>query len=74
VARAKSKGTPALPTASSSSPLVQIVEAQGWVKNPDGSVILVAEAPTATPQSPRLNPASCESVSNSTGTLRASPH
>ncbi len=68
------KERPALSAASSSSPLVQIVEAQGWVKNPDGTVILVAEAPTATPQSPRLNPASCESVSNSTETLTASPH
>jgi large exoprotein involved in heme utilization and adhesion len=38
----------------------QIIEAQGWVKTPDGQVILIAEAPRVTPSSPRLTSPSCE--------------
>jgi large exoprotein involved in heme utilization and adhesion len=38
----------------------QIVEAQGWVKTPDGRVILVAQAPTVTPQTPWLTSPSCQ--------------
>jgi large exoprotein involved in heme utilization and adhesion len=45
----------------SSSPN-QIIEAQGWVKMPDGRVILVAEAPTVTPHSPSFTSPSCEEV------------
>ncbi|MBH8564057.1 filamentous hemagglutinin N-terminal domain-containing protein [Nostoc sp. CENA67] len=37
----------------------QIVEAQGWVMDSNGNVVLVAQAPTATPHSSALNPASC---------------
>ncbi len=37
----------------------QIVEAQGWVKRADGSVILVSQAPTVTLHSSGLSSASC---------------
>jgi large exoprotein involved in heme utilization and adhesion len=41
----------------------QLVEAQGWVYGSDGQVILVAEAPTATPQSPWSTSPSCQGKS-----------
>jgi filamentous hemagglutinin family protein len=44
----------------SSSHPVEIVEAQGWVRNSDGTVTLVAEAPNVTPHNPALTPASCQ--------------
>lgn len=43
-------------TAKSSS---EVVEAQGWLKTPDGQVMLVAQAPTATPHSSGLAQPSC---------------
>ena len=36
-----------------------LVEAQGWVINDKGEVVLTASAPTATPQSPSVTPAGC---------------
>ncbi|ARV58129.1 filamentous hemagglutinin [Nostocales cyanobacterium HT-58-2] len=39
----------------------EIVEAQGWVVDSNGDVILVAQAPTVTPHSPSFNSASCHS-------------
>ncbi|MEH1837720.1 MAG: S-layer family protein, partial [Nostoc sp.] len=44
--------------ANSSSP-APIVEAQGWVKNANGEVVLTADAPKALPHSSWLTPASC---------------
>ncbi|MEH2258347.1 S-layer family protein [Nostoc sp.] len=44
--------------ANSSSP-APIVEAQGWVRNTKGEVVLTADAPTALPHSSWLTPASC---------------
>ncbi|MEL4898022.1 S-layer family protein [Crocosphaera sp. Alani8] len=41
-----------------------IVEAQGWIVNADGNVVLTAKAPTVTPQSPGLNPATCHDLSH----------
>ncbi|HEY9649818.1 MAG TPA: S-layer family protein, partial [Coleofasciculaceae cyanobacterium] len=58
---------------SNSSTPAQIIEAQGWVKQPNGTVILVAQTSSATPQSPRTNPASCQITSHSATTLTASP-
>jgi large exoprotein involved in heme utilization and adhesion len=52
-------------TNSTSSPPKPIVEAQGWVKTPDGQVILVAEAPTATPTQPWLTSPSCQGIQTS---------
>ncbi len=37
----------------------QIVEAQGWIIDSNGDVVLVATAPTVTPRSPWFRPASC---------------
>jgi filamentous hemagglutinin family protein len=44
---------------SPTSPPKQLVEAQGWVIDDNGVVTLVAAAPTVTPHSPVLVPASC---------------
>ncbi|MEH2403251.1 two-partner secretion domain-containing protein [Nostoc sp.] len=38
---------------------IQIVEAQGWVIDGNGNVVLVAQVPTATPHNSWLNTASC---------------
>jgi large exoprotein involved in heme utilization and adhesion len=51
--------TPSDPNSTSATPQ-QIVEAQGWVKTPDGQVILVAEAPTVTPGQSWLTSPSCQ--------------
>ena len=48
--------TVALPRSSTSGAMV---EAQGWVKHPDGTVILTAQVPTATLYSSALPPATC---------------
>ncbi|MCP2728081.1 two-partner secretion domain-containing protein [Limnofasciculus baicalensis] len=37
----------------------RIVEAQGWVVNRDGTVILTADASNLTPDNPQLNPTTC---------------
>ena len=37
-----------------------IVEATGWIRNAKGEVVLIANAPTVTPHSPQLTPASCD--------------
>jgi filamentous hemagglutinin family protein len=37
----------------------EIVEAQGWVVDANGKIVLVATAPTANPHSPWFTPASC---------------
>ncbi len=50
--------TPVSTQANSSSPAT-IVEAQGWVRNAKGEVVLTADAPTALPHSSWLTPASC---------------
>ena len=43
-----------------SSPPKQLVEAQGWIIAADGKVILTAQAPSVTPHTPALTPASCQ--------------
>jgi len=45
---------------SPTSPPKQLVEAQGWVVDDKGVVTLAAAAPTVTPHSPALTPASCQ--------------
>ncbi len=54
--------TPTDANPTSSNPK-QLVEAQGWVFAPDGRVILTAQAPTVTPQSPWLTSPSCHRTS-----------
>ncbi|MGJ5676276.1 MAG: filamentous hemagglutinin N-terminal domain-containing protein [Nostochopsis sp.] len=46
------------------NPPTQIVEAQGWVINPDGEVVLVATIPTVTPHNSSFTPASCTNLSS----------
>jgi large exoprotein involved in heme utilization and adhesion len=43
--------TPAVSTSPTSSAPAQLVEAQGWVINTNGHVVLTAKAPTVTPHS-----------------------
>ncbi len=40
-----------------------IVEAQGWIIDADGNVVLTAQAPTVTPHSSGLSPATCYDLS-----------
>jgi large exoprotein involved in heme utilization and adhesion len=49
-----------------SSPPKQIIEAQGWVRTPDGQIILVAQSPTVTPQTPSFSSLSCHGVQAAT--------
>ncbi|MCP6759876.1 MAG: S-layer family protein [Fischerella sp. CENA71] len=46
------------------NPPTQIVEAQGWIINPDGEVVLVATTPTLTPHSSSFTPVSCTNLSS----------
>ncbi|MFN6538000.1 MAG: filamentous hemagglutinin N-terminal domain-containing protein [Nostoc sp. EkiNYC01] len=41
-----------------------IAEAQGWVTNADGTITLVAQAPTTTPHNSSLTPVSCPVTQN----------
>ena len=40
-------------------PNSQMVEAQGWMLNSQGQVVLVAQVPTVTPHKPRLMQKQC---------------
>ncbi len=40
-----------------------LVEAQGWIINADGNVVLTAKATTVTPHSPGVSPATCYDLS-----------
>ncbi|MCA1995440.1 MAG: S-layer family protein, partial [Coleofasciculus sp. S288] len=54
-----------LNTNPSSTPPKPIVEAQGWVKTPDGQTILVAQASTVTPQNSWFTLPSCQALHSS---------
>ncbi len=60
--------TPTAVTPSRSSPK-QIVEAQGWIFNEKGQVVLTASSPTVTPQGQWLDSAECNTL-QSTGVPR----
>ncbi len=47
------------PKDNSVNPSTEIVEAQGWVLDSNGNVVLVTQAATVTPHSPAMNTASC---------------
>ncbi|MCM0591554.1 MAG: filamentous hemagglutinin N-terminal domain-containing protein [Gloeotrichia echinulata DEX184] len=47
------------PKNNSVNPPTEIVEAQGWVLDSNGNVVLVTQAATVTPHSPAMNTASC---------------
>ena len=59
--------------ASVGSPPTRIVEAQGWIVDSDGKVILTAQAPTVTPQHPWQTPTACQGVSDPTEALTVNP-
>lgn len=59
--RATLEQTPKVQRVSKLSIKERIVEAQGWVKNPDGTIALVETAPQTTPSTTRTV-ASCQSV------------
>lgn len=49
---------------SNNSTPTQIVEAQGWITNNKGEVVLIAQAPSITLQIPWLTPATCHASQN----------
>jgi len=51
--------TPAISTSPTAPESAPVVEAQGWVRDANGQVILTAQAPTATPGSSGIPSASC---------------
>jgi filamentous hemagglutinin family protein len=51
--------TPPNPTSTTPE---RIIEAQGWIVNEQGQVVLVANAPTVSPQTPRPTAPSCEDI------------
>lgn len=55
----QSKTTDSLKKANSINNPTQIVEAQGWVTDANGNIVLVAQAPDVTPYTPSLLPPSC---------------
>jgi large exoprotein involved in heme utilization and adhesion len=61
-ARDEEQGGISAALASPSSPPARIVEAQGWVKRPDGTVILTAQAPNGTSQTPQFSSPACQDV------------
>jgi filamentous hemagglutinin family protein len=58
-ARENRSGSPAVATYPTRPKPAPLVEASGWVIDAKGEVILTATAPTATPHSPWLPPATC---------------
>jgi large exoprotein involved in heme utilization and adhesion len=50
------------PTHPTSTTRDRIIEAQGWIMNERGQVVLVANAPTVSPQTPRQTSPSCEDI------------
>ena len=62
--------SPLLPSAAGSPALrenapTQIVEAQGWVINSKGEVVLTATPQNVTPHNPWMTPANCHTPQNS---------
>ncbi|MBD2728531.1 filamentous hemagglutinin N-terminal domain-containing protein [Nostoc sp. FACHB-892] len=57
--KTENRSSTTVSTQASISNPVTIVEAQGWVRNAKGEVVLTADAPTALPHSSSLTPASC---------------
>ena len=55
---------PVIPAPSADAPLERIVEAQGWIIYPDGTAVLTADVPSATPQGSWQNSVDCRTVGN----------
>ena len=56
---AATSSSPAMATRGSHPTAAPLVEAQGWVINNKGEIVLTASAPTVTPHNPALTPAQC---------------
>jgi filamentous hemagglutinin family protein len=56
---AATSSSPAIAARRSHPTAAPLVEAQGWVINDKGEVVLTASAPTVTPHNPGLTPAQC---------------
>jgi len=56
---AATSSSPAMATRGSHPTAAPLVEAQGWVINDKGEIVLTASAPTVTPHNPGLTPAQC---------------
>lgn len=56
------------PSATLNQDANSIVEAQGWVRNPDGNIVLTATAPTVTPYSSLQSPPPCSLSDSSSST------
>ncbi len=54
----------AVPSQPTDTPSKPIVEAQGWIIDADGKVVLTAQAPTVIPHSPELDPANKNSCNS----------
>ncbi len=63
--KVENRSTPAISTNSTAPAPAPIVEAQGWVIDDNGEVILTASAPSATPNNSRQPPANCHATRNS---------
>ncbi len=57
--RVENRSTPAVSVPKTSATPAPLVEAQGWLMNAKGQVVLTANAPTATPQTPWQTPTNC---------------
>jgi filamentous hemagglutinin family protein len=58
--REENPSSPAVSTKATNAAQTPIVEAQGWVMNDLGQVVLTASTPTVTPHSPWQKPTSCD--------------
>jgi len=56
---AATSSSPAIAARGSHPTAAPLVEAQGWVINNKGEIVLTASAPTVTPHNPALTPAQC---------------
>jgi filamentous hemagglutinin family protein len=56
---AATSSSPAIAARGSHPTAAPLVEAQGWVINDKGEIVLTASAPTVTPHNPALTPAQC---------------
>jgi len=56
---AATSSSPAIAARRSHPTAAPLVEAQGWVINDKGEIVLTASAPTVTPHNPALTPAQC---------------
>ena len=67
----KENNTPPIPTTPPNSTPKQLVEANGWIINEQGQVVLTAASPTVTPQSVWLPESDCDPPQTNGADIRA---